>query len=365
MAKYVGASFPTSEAAIWQFAGFYADDTGAWKIYVLYTTSNSLVVTTGTSTDIRDYFSGSEGWAINADYAVIDVQSLNVTENGTYTAPFSKAYSPVTVDVQEQPWQPLEDGYSNFWFELTNDTLSPWLNFSAKNNDAVIDWGDGSGEVALDTLTPTHTYSRAGKYIVKVKGVTRLAQQFPEPYNSAYIRALIGVELNSEVETLGNNFLRLATGLKNFCFSNPNGIRALGTGIFNYCAQLVSVVIPNTITSINANMYANCILLKSVTIGSTTESIGQRAFSGCILLSEIHVLATAPPVVSSNTFDNLPPDYIIYVPAGTGDTYKAASGWSAYADHILEEGQTVTRAMKAKFAREAKAAAKAAEAEDK
>jgi hypothetical protein len=45
----------------------------------------------------------------------------------------------------------------------------------------------------------------------------------------------------------------------------------------------------------------------------------------------------------------LPSNFVIYVPVGYGETYKAAAGWSAYADHILEEGQTVTRAMKAKF----------------
>lgn len=33
-------------------------------------------------------------------------------------------------------------------------------------------------------------------------------------------------------------------------------------------------------------------------------------------------------------------------------TYKAAAGWSTYADHILEEGQTVTKAMQRKFAKE-------------
>ena len=121
----------------------------------------------------------------------ITVTPLSVSENGTYTAPTGSAYSPVTVDVQEQPWEPLEDGYSNFWFELTDDTLSPWLNFSAKNADAVIDWGDGSGEVALDTLTPTHTYSKAGKYVVKVKGVTGVAAQVVPPIdtNNMYVRS--------------------------------------------------------------------------------------------------------------------------------------------------------------------------------
>jgi hypothetical protein len=48
-------------------------------------------------------------------------------------------------------------------------------------------------------------------------------------------------------------------------------------------------------------------------------------------------------------FTGLPSNYIIYVPVGYAETYKSASGWSSYADHILEEGQTPNRMMLAKF----------------
>ena len=48
-------------------------------------------------------------------------------------------------------------------------------------------------------------------------------------------------------------------------------------------------------------------------------------------------------------FFSLPSNYIIYGPVGYAETYKSASGWSAYSDHILEEGQQPNRAMLAKF----------------
>ena len=118
----------------------------------------------------KQYFTGID--VINAPR----IEGLKVTEDGTYTASSDViGYNPVVVNTNP-PWQPLEDGYSNFWFELTDDTLSPWLNFSAKTENAVIDWGDGSGEQPLTTLTPTHTYSKAGRYVVKVKGVTGISR---------------------------------------------------------------------------------------------------------------------------------------------------------------------------------------------
>lgn len=300
-----------------------------------------------------------------ADYA--DIASLSVTTNGTYTAPTGTAYSPVTVDVQEQPWAPLEDGYSNFWFELTNDTLSPWLNFSAKNADATIDWGDGSGEVALDTLTPTHTYAKAGRYVVKCKGVTGIGQQFTAPYSS-YSRVLRNIELVG-VETISGYAFQLLGGIENIRLSSD--ITAIGNYAFRIsrlysvnipsstvssgacyqCYWLNDVTIADELTNIPSAMFYGCVSLTKITIPASVTEIAINAFNGCTSLGEIHCKPTVPPTLGTNAFSGLPANYIIYVPAGTGDTYKAASGWSAYSDHILEEGQTVTRAMMSRLAK--------------
>ena len=293
------------------------------------------------------------------------IEPLSIINNGTYTAPSGvDGYSPITVDVQEQPWQPLEDGYSNFWFELTDDTLSPWLNFSAKNNDAVIDWGDGSGEVALDTLTPTHTYAKAGKYVVKVKGVTGIARQHTIPYNSQYFSALQYAELNSEISSIGAYAFSICVALKEIrvenlsvsianhvfylCSSllstalpaNANSTTMLGAQ-YQACLSLTNAIIPNNIETISNNVFTQCVV--SITIPATVTSIGNSALQYCNSLSEIHIQATTPPELGTNVFSGLASNYVIYVPVGTGDTYKAA-GWSAYSDHIVEEGQTLSKA---------------------
>lgn len=304
----------------------------------------------------------------------IDVTALSVTTNGTYTAPTGTAYSPVTVDVQEQPWEPLEDGYSNFWFEITNDTLSPWLNFSAKNANAVIDWGDGSGEVALDTLTPTHTYSKAGKYVVKCKGVTGIGQQHAAPLNPDYFGIIQYVELNNDVVNLGASAFNYCTNLKRCIFNNT--FNSFGGNVFSYCANLEILNIPNGTTTIQGSTiffspklkeltfpstvtvlagYAirYCTSLKSIIFPAAITEFGNSSFATTPCLEEIHMLSTTPPTLGTNNFTSMPSNYIIYVPVGTGETYKAAAGWSAYADHILEEGQTVTRAMQSKFKKEA------------
>lgn len=303
------------------------------------------------------------------------IKPLTVTQNGaTYTADPTQGtygYSPITVDVQEQPWQPLEDGYSNFWFELTNDTLSPWLNFSAKTEDAVIDWGDGSGEVELDTLTPTHTYAKAGKYVVKVKGVTGVDKLiYSQSTNNKYYSVLKAIECNSEINSFASYACRYCIGIEHiklnagvsingnafqFCINLKSinfqdvGDTVFGMAIFYNCASLKSLTLPSGTTQIGQDMFYNCITLDNVIVPATVTSINRNAFYGCATLNEIHIQATTPPTITPVTFNGNPSNFIIYVPAGYGNTYKAANIWSGYADHILEEGQTPNRAMLSKM----------------
>ena len=272
-------------------------------------------------------------------------------------------------DSGSSEWQPLNDGYSNFWFELTNDTLNPWLNFSKKNSNAVIDWGDGSGEVALDTLTPTHTYSKAGKYVVKCKGVTGIGRQVSIPLNN-YSYVYKYIELNDEVVSISRSNGFSYTSIEKIVSHSTALLSNAGAGICSYCGALKSFSVPlstipvsafnsnlqltdvpiyNATPRIEQNAFMNCFMLNNITIPSTVTTIGQQAFRYCRSLNTIHVQATTPPTLETYVFDNIASDYIIYVPVGTGDTYKAAEGWSTYADHILEEGQTPNRMMLAKF----------------
>lgn len=304
--------------------------------------------TTHTSATVQP--SGALDAYLNAEYYIdggagesVRLDTLTVTANGTYTAPTRTAYDEVIVDVQEQPWEPLEDGYSNFWFELTDDTLSPWLNFNAKNNDAVIDWGDGSGEVALDTLTPTHTYAKAGKYVVKVKGVTGIAQQVnpTTAQRGGYLNILKAVELNAEVVRSASGMFLYMCGLRHAVFNGD--FTTIEQNCFRNNGLLEEFVIPDTVTVLRPYAFSGTSLLKTITIPASVVNIGGYTFANCPSLSVMHMLPTTPPTLGSSAITSFPSDYIIYVPVGYGETYKTE--WSDYADHILEEGQTPNRAM--------------------
>ena len=62
--------------------------------------------------------------------------------------------------------------------------------------------------------------------------------------------------------------------------------------------------------------------------------IGGRAFDNCYNLVSITIKATTPPTLGGKAFEGCRSLTAIYVPAASVDTYKAASGWSDYADII-------------------------------
>ena len=77
--------------------------------------------------------------------------------------------------------------------------------------------------------------------------------------------------------------------------------------------------------------------LTKVILPDTITYIGWEAFSGCTSLVTLICNATTPPSIQTNSLIGTPiasKTGTIYVPDASVDAYKAASGWSNYADII-------------------------------
>ena len=102
-------------------------------------------------------------------------------------------------------------------------------------------------------------------------------------------------------------------------------------------ASLASVTIPDSVTSIGDSAFRNCSSLASVTISEGVTSISNYTFYGCSSLAIFTFKPTTPPTVSSaNAFNDLPSDFVVYVPAGTLAAYQAASNYSSIASKMVE-----------------------------
>lgn len=163
--------------------------------------------------------------------------------------------------------------------------------------------------------------------------------------------------------------------------SLPNSLTSIGKSAFYDCYNLVLISLPNSLTSIGESAFSTCWSISigeipegvtyigkyafemdatnsssdiyednmpdTITLPSTIVEIGDYAFTRASasqaylsnLFETVIIRATIPPTIGSNTFgasnySSLPSKII--VPVGCGATYKAATGWSSYADAIVE-----------------------------
>ena len=118
----------------------------------------------------------------------------------------------------------------------------------------------------------------------------------------------------------------------------PNSVNAIGDLAFYGCSGLTSVSIPNSVTLIGNNAFSACNGLTSVSISNSVTTIGAWAFYACSGLTSVKCLASIPPSIGNNSFQNISDTCTLTVPCSSLEAYTA-SDWNTYfaARIIIEE----------------------------
>lgn len=188
---------------------------------------------------------------------------------------------------------------------------------------STIDWGDGTIETFTTASTDvnTHTYTDGYNYhLIAISGLT----------------------------SIGDDAFQMCSGLISVIIGN--GVTSIGDSAFQYCGiNLTSVTIGNSVTSIGDDAFYSCGELTSITIPNSVTSIGNSAFDDCTSLTSITIKSTTPPTLSLRAI----PTTIekIIVPKSAINAYKAATGWSTYADKIVYEVDSSDLPDTSKFAK--------------
>ena len=140
--------------------------------------------------------------------------------------------------------------------------------------------------------------------------------------------------------TLGNSLISIGDGAFYGCKDAigdiiiPNTVTEMGTSVFSDCHSITSVSISSGLKKINNLSFAACKSLETVYIPNSISLIGESAFGGYRTnLTSFYIQATTPPTLLSNALPNNE-NCTFYVPAESVDAYKAADGWSQFADRI-------------------------------
>lgn len=103
-------------------------------------------------------------------------------------------------------------------------------------------------------------------------------------------------------------------------------------------SEIIDLVIPDDVTYLKNYAFEDFNQMQTVVIHDGITAIGTNAFFFCKSLTSVTVLATTPPTLGTDVFNqstSTPIDGLtIYVPASAVEDYKAASRWSTYASKI-------------------------------
>ena len=154
-------------------------------------------------------------------------------------------------------------------------------------------------------------------------------------YTFQYCPSLKSVTIPNSVTSIGDRVFSNCSKLESAIL--PSGIKKISYFMFSQCSSLKSITIPNSVTEIIYGAFWSCSSLESITIPNSVTSIGPDALKcgHSVFKATITFERTTPPTISSSTFETDTLAKII-VPAGCGDTYKAATNWAAFADYIEE-----------------------------
>ena len=315
--------------------------------------ANAIRTKGGTSEQLEfpDDFVSAIGDIQTGGGSSVTVEPLSVTENGTYTAPTGKAYSPVSVSVSGGGTTPVDTTGAVRFLDYDGTVVATYSAADFANLSALPSQPTHTGLTGQGwnwTLADAKTYVQAygavdiGCNYVTTDGKTRLYIEIEEgtPSNrmTFYVRCRPTVAAGVTIDwddgtstttdsTSSKNYehtyatpghyvikLSVTSGTVRFVGStsvsifgaisntyNRSRIKKIefGTGIhdtsgigasaFYNCYSLSSVTIPSNVTSIGMSAFQYCYSLSSVTIPSSVTSIGAIAFYNCYSLSSITI----------------------------------------------------------------------------
>ena len=216
----------------------------------------------------------------------------------------------------------------------TTATVGDWyLAFDKTNNVVRVNRYTGS---KTDVIIPeTFTYNGVEYMTVGLGGYDSYTWQYNHNNGNKHLKS---VALPATLRFLGSSAFYYCQGLIEI--SIPSSVESIGSNAFYNCQGLTEIQLSYGLKAIGGSAFSGCSALESMTIpASVTQFTGYDPFSSCSKLKTLRCEATVPPVCSDNFNTEI---RVVYVPAGSGSAYEAATYWK---NRIIVDGDGLTLTM--------------------
>jgi hypothetical protein len=181
----------------------------------------------------------------------------------------------------------------------------------------------------LSVLPPTGLYDAVGKCIATWD---ELVNVYGMDCATGYSSSSASGSSKTSPKYVLSKYAELSAGTKLII----GEVERIGAYTFVNNKTLTEIVMPDSVTLIDFEAFFSTWNLTKVVFGSGIKSLRGRAFTSCTRMQCYDFTAcTSIPTIYSGDVLTVPDGCEIRVPASLVDNWKAATNWTAYADHIV------------------------------
>ena len=150
--------------------------------------------------------------------------------------------------------------------------------------------------------------------------------------------SLESIVIPNSVTEMNASTFRGCTGLKSITLSKS--LLHIGSHCFQNCKSLTSIVIPNNASSLGAHMFSGCTSLQTAVLGKGITKMGESLFKGCSALKEV-IIEKGCGIIAAMTFENCTSLTSISIPGSVESVgYSSFKGCTSLSSVHIEKGLT-------------------------